>query len=890
VPAQPSGRITLVFTDIEGSTRLLEALGQDAYRDALSTHRSIVRDACAQHAGYEVDCQGDSFFFAFASAPAALEAVEGSMRRLEPGPIRIRVGIHTGEPALDPPRYVGMDVHRAARIMAAGHGGQVLVSEATRGLLGEGVALRDLGEHRLKDLSGPQRLYQLGAGEFPPLKTLHQTTLPVQPTPLVGRERELGELLALLRRDDVRLVTLTGAGGSGKSRLALQVAAAALDDYPDGVWFVPLATLTDPRAVVPAIAQSFGLREGGGRTFDDVLSEYLRQRRLLLVLDNLEQLVPGVAQPLAGLVAEAPRVDLVTSSREPLHIAAEHEYPVPPLDPAEAKALFAERARAAAPGFELDGERGVVGAICDRLDRLPLAIELAAARVKVLTPARLLERLDHRLPLLTAGARDAPERQRTLRATIAWSHDLLDAREQRVFGRLAVFAGGCTLEAAETICDADPDTLGGLIDKNLVRREDGVGSDPRFTMLETIREFAVERFHEMPDAEAVRGRHAEHFFAFVLAVEPELSRRDQRNWLDRLDADHDNVRAAFRRLLDHDDPALALRLALGLFLFWYKRGHVREGRDALVAALDLALPEPSAMRAGALDWTGYFCNELGDDGRPFADRAVACAREAAAPGALALALCHSVAYADGLEEAVALLDEARVLAESAGDRLVLGIALNNLGVMTEQSGDGERACALFEESYRVRAEMGDLAWMSLSLSNLADTAMDLGQVARARAAATQALELAREVGDRRHTCQAVGSLAWIALDEGHPDEARERFVEALGLAHEISNVPNVRLALQGLATVEAVSGEGLLAARLAAVAEPEVHGNTFITPTQSALLERHLAAAQAETDPAEWERAWREGRALTLDEATARVLEAARSPRPAATVRAPALR
>jgi predicted ATPase len=382
------------------------------------------------------------------------------MRALERGPIRIRVGIHTGEPILDPPKYVGLDVHRAARVMAAGHGGQALLSESARALLDEGVLVRDLGEHRLKDLSGPQRLYQLGADAFPPLKTLHQTNLPVTPTQLVGREREVEDLLELLRRKDVSVVTLTGAGGSGKTRLVMQAAAEAAEDYVDGVWFVGLATLTDVDLVVAGIAQTFGMREGSGRTYRDLLGDYLRSRRLLLVLDNLEQLLPEVAGVVAELAAEFAGVDFLATSREPLRIGAEREYSVPPLVAAEAATLFAERA-----GLELNGDRSAVAAICARLDELPLAIELAAARVKVLPPATLLERLEQRLPLLTGGARDAPERQRTLRATIAWSHDLLDERERQLFARLAVFMGGCTLEAAEAACDAEVDTLGSLLDK-----------------------------------------------------------------------------------------------------------------------------------------------------------------------------------------------------------------------------------------------------------------------------------------------------------------------------------------------------------------------------------------------------------------------------------------
>jgi class 3 adenylate cyclase len=357
---QPTGSVTLVFTDIEGSTRLLHEFGAEAYRDALAEHRRVVREAFAS--GYEVDEEGDAFFYAFPTVSSAVVAVEQAMRALDGGLVRIRVGIHTGEPILDPPKYVGLDVHRAARVMAAGHGGQVLLSESARALLDDGVVARDLGEHRLKDLSGPQRLYQLGAGEFPRLKTLHQTNLPVAWTRLVGREHDVEALLELLRHDDVSVVTLTGAGGGGKTRLAMQVAADAAEDYADGVWFVALAALTDGSLFVAAIAQTFGLREGGGRTYRDVVGDFLRPRRLLLVLDNLEQLLPDVAGLVADLAAEFAGVEVLATSREPLHIRAEHEYTVPPLASDESVVLFAERA-----GVELNGDRPVVEAICARL-------------------------------------------------------------------------------------------------------------------------------------------------------------------------------------------------------------------------------------------------------------------------------------------------------------------------------------------------------------------------------------------------------------------------------------------------------------------------------------------------------------------------------------------
>jgi predicted ATPase len=614
--------------------------------------------------------------------------------------------------------------------------------------------------------------------------------------------------------------------------------------------------------VVAAIAQTFGLREGSGRTYRDVLGDYLRSRRLLLVLDNLEQLLPEVAPVVADLAAEFAGLDLLATSREPLRITAEREYSVPPLAAADGAALFAERA-----GLELDGDRAIVAAICARLDGLPLAIELAAARVKVLPPAKLLERLEQRLPLLTGGARDAPERQRTLRATIAWSHDLLDERERQLFARIAVFAGGCTLEAAEAVCDADLDTLGSLLDKNLLRREES-----RYATLETIREFALERFDEAADADEIRRRHAENFLAFAIEAQSELVRRDQRRFLDRLEADHDNFRAALSWLLDRD-PENALTLAHALVVFWYTRGHVREGRDWLVAVLEGASPTPSATRAGALDWAGYLSIELGDDARELLEQAVACAREANAAAAVASALNHLQIALAHVDERVAVLEEALSIAEQASDPYVLGTVLNNLGVINAQRGDTEHARELYEESYRIRGEMGDLARMAMSLANISDAAFSAADLTRARDYATEALALAREVGDRREASVAIDQLGWLALAESRISEARELFNQALALELEIAHPSQARITLNGLAAVAAASGDPHLAARLAAATRPDVHGTNYLGPGAEALFERHIAAARAQTDPAEWDEAWAAGAALTIEQTAAEVLE-----------------
>ncbi len=555
---QPAGTVTLVFTDIEASTRLLQELGQDAYREALAEHRRVVREAFGACGGYEVDYEGDAFFYAFTGAAAAVSAVVEAQRHLDAGPIRIRVGVHTGEPGLDPPKYVGIDVHKAARIMAAGHGGQVLLSEVTRRLVE--VEVTDLGEHRLKDIEEPVALFQLGNRSFPPLKTISNTNLPAPAGSFLGREAELAEGERLLSA--TRLLTVTGPGGTGKTRFAIELASRRLDRFPHGVFWVPLAALRDPALVLEAAAQTLGAGTD--------LAGHIADRRMLLLLDNFEQVVDAAAE-LSKLLAVCPNLSLLVTSRELLRIQGEREQPLPPLEPAEGVALFCDRARLE--------PTPAVHELCARLDNLPLALELAAARSRTLTPEQLLERLGQRLDLLKGG-RDADPRQQTLRATIEWSHDLLTPDEQQLFARLSVFAGGSTLDAAEEICDADPDTLGSLIEKSLVRH-----SSDRYRMLETIREYAAERLSASDEARELRRRLQRWFLAFAEEAEASSRRGDRVPWFDRLEADHDNLRAVFASTGQAGETTDDLRLATALWRFWADRGHINEGMRRLEDAL-----------------------------------------------------------------------------------------------------------------------------------------------------------------------------------------------------------------------------------------------------------------------------------------------------------------
>ena len=546
----PTGTVTFLFTDIEGSTRLLAELG-DGYADALAEHRRVLRRSFERHQGVEVDTQGDAFFVAFGRATDAVAAAADSQVALAPGPVRVRMGLHTGEPLVTEEGYVGIDVHRAARIAAAGHGSQVLLSQPTRDLVSAEV--RDLGLHRLKDLSAPEHLFQLGGGEFPPLKTLHQTNLPVQPSPLVGRERELAEVLGFLR-DGTRLLTLTGAGGSGKTRLALHAAAELADDFVDGVWFVSLAPVADPSLVGPTVAQVLGVQ--------GELLGHLCSRRLLLLLDNLEHLLEA-ATWIADLLAAAPDLRVLATSRERLAVAAEQEYLVPTLPLAEASELFVERARRLVPSFQPDEH---VEAIARRLDGLPLALELTAARVKVLAPSQIRERLAHSFALVSGGGRDVPDRQRTLRATLEWSLDLLDAGEQELFCRLGVFAGSFSVEAAEEVAGADVDALSSLVDKSLLRSL----PDGRFFYLEPIRELALERLRSLGGEDELRERQA----AYQLRVLPwstDFSRSEEIEWNARVSAEHENLRATLAWLIEHDRHADALRLIHATAHHWESR-------------------------------------------------------------------------------------------------------------------------------------------------------------------------------------------------------------------------------------------------------------------------------------------------------------------------------
>jgi predicted ATPase/class 3 adenylate cyclase len=807
----PTGPVTFLFTDIEGSTRLLAELGDD-YAGLLSEHNRLIQSAVATHGGLVVDISGDSFFAVFERAPEAVAAAAAAQEALPEIGVRVRMGVHSGEPIVSDAGYVGMDVHRAARVMAAGHGGQVLLTQPTGDLLEGAFELRDLGEHRLKDLPVPLRLFQLGNGEFPPLRSLDQARLPIDLYPLVGRKRELGDLVRLLARDRARAVTITGPGGVGKTRLATAAAQELVESYTDGVTFVDLAPIRDPEVVLPTIADALSI-EGD-------LGSQIGTGQHLLVLDNVEQVVDA-APDIAGLLVAGPGVAVLATSREPLRIAGEHEFRLRTLPEAPAVELFRQRAQAARYDFEADYRQ--LAMICERLDNLPLAIELAAARMKVLSPDVLLERLDRRLSVLAAANRGVPARQQTLRATIQWSYGLLTREERRLFDRLAVFRGGWTVDAAEAVCDADLDTLTSLVDKNLVR-EDG----ERFRMLGTVREYARERLDLRGEFADLRRRHAEFYAQLGEAAQPHL-RGPGREWLDRVEAEHDNFRSALAWSLE-EDLELGFRIAEALLSFWHLRAHEAEARRWVERALEASDSLPSTTRAAGLHALGALLFWEGD-----------------------------------FERSARALEESLALYRAAGDRRHIAEIANTLGNSTWALGDRKRTRKLREEAIRLCWELGDPRGVARTLHYIGEESRDTGDRAGARRAFEESLDVMRELGDKTFVMASLHGLGDLELDSKDLSAASERYRESLALALELDTPNVVLLTLAGLASVAAASGELVRAGRLwASVEAMEEARGMRILPFERERYERTLDPYLS--DPT-FVAALAEGRELTRVEA-----------------------
>jgi predicted ATPase/class 3 adenylate cyclase len=799
----PTGTVTFLFTDIEGSTRLLQTCG-DEYPLLIARHHELLREAVSVHGGVEVMTEGDSFFVVFRNPAAAVAAAVNAQRSIaaETWPansdVRVRMGLHTGEAILGGDNYIGLDVHRAARIANAGHGGQVLISDATRALAGQGlpagVSVRDLGEHRLKDLPAPERLYQLAIdglpADFPPLRSLsaRPNNLPRPATSFIGREQQIDEIKARLAT--ARLVTLTGPGGTGKTRLSIRVAEDLLPDFEHGVWFVGLDALRDAELVPSTIAAALNVHVGGDQTAMSALVAHLRERELLLVLDNFEQ-VTDAARYIGELIVAAPGLSVLATSRVPLHLSGEVEYAVPPLavvselrnaaDSAarlsqyEAVRLFIERAVAVKRDFAVTNDNApAVAEICIRLDGLPLAIELAAARVKLLAPEQILARLHQSLSLLASAATDLPERQRTLQGAIDWSFGLLDEAEQRLFVRLAAFRGGMTLEAIEAV--AGPglsldifDGVASLVDKSLLRAVDDA-AETRFAMLETIRTYADERLHAATDAGDVLRRHAEYFFDLALASEEHITADDQVAWLDRLEREHDNLRASLERAVDVGLVDRALTAAGAIWRFWQQRGHFAEARATYDRLLTLPATDPTA-RAKALTGAGGIAYWQGDyeamtgfyrEARELYEQVgdVSGAAEAWFNEAFVPTLERDFNTArPGFERAAALYRQAGDEEGAAGPDVMLAW-------IDWLSGRAEDAVKVMTHAVATYRQAGAQFQLADTLSGLAFTHASVGDWLAAKSSLLESVEIFASVGNEVGTIQALEGAAMSAIHLG----------------------------------------------------------------------------------------------------------------------------
>lgn len=802
----PTGTVTFMFTDIVDSTRLLSELG-DRYETAQDEHADILTGLFAEADGVVVRTEGDGFFVAFPDPVKAIEAAVSAQVRLAAHewssevPLQVRIGLHTGRGERGGGDYVGIDVNRAARIAGSASGGQVLLSEATKALvehaLPESASLRDLGEHRFKGIGHAEHLYDLVieglAADFPSIDSLDAgvSNLPVQLTSFVGREREVGELVSLLER--TRILTLTGPGGIGKTRLAIEVAGACLPTFRNGAVFVDLSSIHDPDVVPSEILSCMNLTPHDGRPALERLIEQFRDTETLLVLDNFEQVVDA-APVVEELVSVAPHVKVIVTSRVSLSLRGEQEFPVLPFAlPAKdqgvgespAVRLFADRARSIDPHFQITEENEVaVVEIVARVDGLPLAIELAATRVKMLSPIQMLDHFDDRLSLLSKGQRTLPERQRTIRAVIEWSYELLQVSEQSLFARLAVFNGGWTMEAADMVCalsDLGLDALDGLetlVDKSLVRHETGAdGHRPRFSMLQTIRDFAAEKLHASPDAAAVARRHAEYFHDFALDAEPHLLGEDQVTWLIRCDLEHDNIRGALRWAIAADEAEMAQETTGALWRFWQQRGHFDEASRWFDQVLSMPSgSRPTGARAKALRGAGgiaWWRTDIDATSR-FYNEALEIERKIGNPKALAEALydwAHAAVATGDFEGSIEALEESLAMFTRLGDEDGIARVQYALAGRDLMAGRWEAAAARNQGAVQTWRRLGNRFQLTQALSGLATSYARDGRTAEARSAAAEYVDLVVEAESPVGVVFSMMLFALIALMENRFEDA-----------------------------------------------------------------------------------------------------------------------
>ena len=905
MPGPPIGTVTCLFSDIEGSTRLEIELGTGPYRDIRERHRELLRAAFGAHDGYEQGTEGDSFFVIFRGAIDAIEAAAAAQRALaaEPWPdgieVRVRMGLHTGDIETTGADVIGYAINRTARIAAVAHGGQVLLSDATRalvaGTLPDGLGLRDLGEHRLKDLRAPERIAQLVIegvrGDFPPPRSLdaRPNNLPTQLTTFVGRDKELGEAVALLGA--TRLLSLTGPGGTGKTRLSLQVAAAAADDFSDGIWFVALEPVRDPALVAPTIARVLGVADSRNRPAIDTLADHIGEQRMLVVLDNFEQVV-SAGPVVADLLRRCPNLTGLVTTRIALRVSGEQEYPVPglpappdtsrlsevdrlnlpralreydldTLNQFESVRLFIARASAVKPGFAVTNANApAVAGISARLHGMPLAIELAAARIKLLTPDQILARLEHHLALLTAGSRDLPERQQTLRGAIAWSYDLLEDGAKRLVDRLSVFRGGCELEMAEAVCGPSEelgidvfDGLSALVDQSLVRVDEMAGGEPRFAMLDTIREYTAEMLAKRGDADELASRHAHAMLDLAERAAPNLSGTEQRMWIDRLERDHDNLRAALEWATAKPEPELGARMGFALWRFWQQRGYLNEARirfEAMAAKGWSLDPVCAARFAEGFGGVAYWQADISAADHWYKE-ALRIWREIGDKGEIANAL-YNDAYADILP-LMGLSGQALTAAQRAPKYKEGRHKLDEALAIYREIGD--------------KAGEGNILWALGSYDYFTATGKPAEHWYR------ESLELHRASGHRTMEAWSLHMLALVQIGHGEFVESAEHAREGLRIFEDAGDVGGITLILDDLASIAVGAGDQPRAGRLYGAARhlQDTSGTMLANYAEETYAQYNAPSPRSALSPEDFDRYTAEGASMGLDEVVAYALE-----------------